>query len=301
MLPKTFFKVVLKFKNGATPKCKLTIVSIGISITAIMPVDRKSLPSGVDVSLTPLEESGDTIRYPISEVPAYIGSGTYADVLVRGEGVAENHARLSWIDNSLYVENLGQGPTLINDREVKRSRLQNGDIMEVGDTKLLVQLSVPSGIAGKAGQVKDDHAESADASPQIWAAGFTSSFREWFNMEMVRQHGGETQSFRTGEEVLISMSRALSEKQMPDVLVLDLKLPIINGINVAIATRAYELGFNKSDHLPLVFLFQPPASSSFDKVLKFCQPVTLIEPHGPESVKQEVDKLAQNLKNKKTA
>ncbi len=266
-----------------------------------MPVDRKSLPPGVDVSLTPLEDSGDTVRYPISEVPAYIGSGAYADVLVRDKGVAENHARLTWTDNSLYVENLGQGPTLINDREVKRTRLQNGDIMEVGDARLLVQLSIPPGVAAKAKAAEDDYDESADAAPEIWAAGFTSSFREWFNMEMVRQHGVETRSFRTGEEVLISMSRALSENQMPELLVLDLKLPIINGINVAIAARAYELGFNKNDLLPIVFMFQPPASSSFDKVLKFCQPVTLIEPDGPESVKQEVAKLARNLKNKKTA
>ncbi|MFO8058162.1 MAG: FHA domain-containing protein, partial [bacterium] len=81
-----------------------------------MPVDKKSLPSGVNVSLTPLEETGDTLRYPVSEVPAYIGSGGHADVMVPGEGVAEAHARLTWTDDSLYLEDLGQGTTRINDR-----------------------------------------------------------------------------------------------------------------------------------------------------------------------------------------
>ncbi len=257
------------------------------------------MPTGVSISFTPLSESADTVRYPVDTVPAYIGSGAYADVLLRGEGVAETHVRLTWNDDSLYIEDMGQGLTRINDREVKRSRLQNGDILEVGDTKLLLQLTVASGTSSKVSSSPGSNVKTSAATPVVWAGGFSSSFRDWFEGEVGRQHGIETRSFRTGEETLLSMSRALSEDSVPDLLILDLKLPIINGINVAIATRAYELGFNQSQHLPLVFLFKPPASSSFEKVVKFCQPVTPIEPHGDESRKDEVKKLLEDLKERR--
>ncbi len=47
---------------------------------------------------------------------------------------------------------------------------------------------------------------------------------------------------------------------------------------MAIAARAYELGYRVEHPLPIVFLFKPPDSSSFEKVVSFCRPVKVISP-----------------------
>jgi len=242
-----------------------------------MPVEKHPLPKGANISLTAIGGSGKDTRYTVNALPSYIGSGPDADILVVGPGVSESHARIVASGEGVFIEDLGTGGgTFVNERTVKRSRLENGDIIELGSVKLLLQLSMSAGWQAPAG-VKRRESE-AKGSGGLMAGGFSHEFRDWFISLLAPSLGVEGRAFRTGEEVLVGFSEALSEGRPPSLLFLDLKLPVINGVNVAIAARAFELGYSREDRVPIVFFFDPPDQTGFQKVVRFCQPLKVISP-----------------------
>jgi CheY-like chemotaxis protein len=273
----------------------LTIAGGEISI-GFMPSDKHLLPPGVNITFTGLEGPGQGLRYTIKVLPAYIGSGEYMDLILAAGGVAESHARLTLAEGGLFLEDLGTGElTQVNDLAVKRVRLQTGDIIELGEAKLLAQVSVPQGAALR---------EPAPARPprkphaaQIWAAGFSGPVRDWFGGELGRAAEVDARAFRNGEELLMALSESLGKNRVPDLIILDLRLPVINGINSAVAVRAYELGFNRHERIPMVFLFDPPESSNFDKVLSFCQPAQAVSPRGDDEqcIRDRLTELTRDL------
>jgi len=128
---------------------------------------------------------------------------------------------------------------------------------------------------------------------KVWAVGFPDTLVKWLEENLGDEQGGGVEAFNNGEQVLVSLSQALLGNQPPDLLILNLRLSIINGINVAIAARAFELGYNRRDRIPIIFLFDPPESSSFDKVIKFCQPLRVVSPsEGEDSIRLAVRELA---------
>ena len=253
-----------------------------------MPQGKAPRPSGVRVSLTVLQGLPEQVRYQVDTFPAVLGSWPDSEVHLPSPEVSEAQARLSWVGGNLYLEDLAQsGTTRVNDQAIGRVRLGNGDIIELGPVKLLLQLSSPSGRA--AVEAEDSGLKSA------WLAGFTDEVRRWFREDLAAELGLRLESFRTGEEVLIALSRALESRQPPALIILDLRLPMINGINIAIAARAFELGYRRQKLIPLAFIFDPPEAGSFEKVVKFCQPLSAFRPGGTE---MELMELVRNLTTK---
>jgi len=241
-----------------------------------MTEDGKIKPKGVSISLTALaDDDGEGVRYHVKELPAIIGRSDKCEVVIDGVGVAENHAQLTWSDNSLFLEDMGTGGvTMVNTSMVKNAKLRNGDLLEVGDGKLLVQI----GTAEEEEEEPETSTEtSAKKNGRVWVAGFGSELRDWFNSEIKKEYTG-SHAYRTGEDILVDMSKSISKGRQPSAIVLDLRIPIINGINVAISLRAYEQGYKVEERIPIVFLFDPPSKSSFEKVMKFCSPVKILSP-----------------------
>lgn len=236
----------------------------------------------MSLSLISLDGLQQGERLPISALPASLGRAGDNDVVVVAEGVAPAHARLTLSGNGLYLEDLTGGTVRINGSSNLGVRLQSGDILELGQTRLLVQLTLPKTDDITPGQRAG--AQPAAAPSGVWVAGFSESLREWAKDELAAKIMSPAETFRTGEEVLIQLSRSLSQAQAPALIILDLRLPIVNGINVGIAVRAFELGFRRVDRIPLVFIFEPPDSSSFDKIVKFCQPLKVYPLRGTDEV-----------------
>ncbi len=247
--------------------------------------EKQPLPEGMSISLVGLEGEDKGATYRVESHPAYIGSDQAAEVVFAGHRVADFHARLVVSSGDVFLEDLGSGPTArVNDREVKRLRLKEGDIIELGGARLLLQLST---LPGKPRSARPDRAAEGHDAPSIWAAGFSEGFREWFEGELAEELSVSGRCFTSGEDLLISLSRALSRGEPPSVLFLDLRLPLINGVNSAIAARAFELGYNLEQRTPIVFLFPPPESTGFSKVVRFCQPLRVVEPGDSEESERE--------------
>ena len=241
----------------------------------------QSLPPGASFSLTVMQGLPGGSRFAVTRFPALIGSRPDAEVPLPLPEVAPSQARLLWVGDSLYLTDLARaGTTRVNDQVTDRVRLHNGDIIKIGPVKLLVQLS----LAGPVERLAEE-----PRTKTAWAIGFSEDFRQWWREELSAELALRLEAYRTGEEALVALSSALGVRQPPALIILDLRLPIINGINLAIAARAFELGFRSPRLIPMVFLFDPPdATSSFDKVVKFCQPLRVFSPQGSDHEVREI-------------
>ena len=72
--------------------------------------------------------------------PVAIGSSRNSDLHLRDARVSWNHARITLEGSDVFVEDLGSANgTLLNGTAVQRSKLQGGDTLDVGGTRLELQ------------------------------------------------------------------------------------------------------------------------------------------------------------------
>ena len=76
---------------------------------------------------------------------------------------------------------------------------------------------------------------------------------------------------RDGSEFLAAFTESLAKRQPPGFLVLDVQMPIINGVHAALAARAIEKGFGRPP-IPIVFFSVTKCDESFRRVLQHCAP-----------------------------
>jgi len=77
-----------------------------------------------------------------------------------------------------------------------------------------------------------------------------------------------------GEEMIIQTINALQRGEDGEVslVVLDVPMPFLNGINAAIGLRAVERTYPGHRLVPLLFLTRKPCDETFKKVIKFLSP-----------------------------
>src|SRR5262245_18666562 len=77
-------------------------------------------------------------RYPLFKNITRLGTDEECDVRVTGEDVSKDHAQILREGDDFVLISLGRGrPLLVNGKKEKRARLREGDIIEIGDTRLL--------------------------------------------------------------------------------------------------------------------------------------------------------------------
>ncbi len=78
----------------------------------------------------------------------------------------------------------------------------------------------------------------------------------------------------SGEEIIIKLIPDLSSDtgNQINLLVLDVPMPYLNGINAAIGIRAIEKTYPKHGLVPILFLTHKPVDDTFKKVIKYLAP-----------------------------
>jgi pSer/pThr/pTyr-binding forkhead associated (FHA) protein len=90
---------------------------------------------------------GQRITVPGS--PVTLGRGEDCTLVLDDEEVAAHHAVVEHTSGGMYIRDLGtMSHILVNNREVSESRLKHGDVVELGRTQFLVQVSVQAEVNG---------------------------------------------------------------------------------------------------------------------------------------------------------
>jgi CheY-like chemotaxis protein len=75
--------------------------------------------------------------------------------------------------------------------------------------------------------------------------------------------------------------------------ILDINMPILNGINAAVIFRAIEKGFGKNRATPILFFTAYKCDDTLKKVLKYCQPAKYINKGTGSSPEELAERLYQ--------
>lgn len=106
----------------------------------------------------------------VAPEPMKIGKDTACDIRLSDPEVALIHAEIIHQPSGLEIRDLGSmNRILVNHREVRESRLKHGDVIEIGQTRLLVQAHVQAEVQGEI--PVDDDEEKSQRRKQWMLAG----------------------------------------------------------------------------------------------------------------------------------
>lgn len=98
-----------------------------------------------------------------------------------------------------------------------------------------------------------------------------------------------------GSEFLTRLVEQLEQKRAINLVILDVNMPIINGVNAAIAMRAIEKGYDSKKPIPILFFTAKQCDETFKKVLSYTKPAKYINKGIGSSPDEFADRLYQVL------
>ena len=98
---------------------------------------------------------------------------------------------------------------------------------------------------------------------------------------------------KNGEEFISRVVERLKNNLPVSLVILDVNMPVLNGINAAVIFRAIERGFGKKRPTPILFFTSYRCDDTFKKVLKYCAPAKYINKGTGSSPEEFVQRLYQ--------
>jgi len=148
-------------------------------------------------------------------------------------------------------------------------------------------------------QKKEESIGKARAGTQIVSAGYTSAHADIISEAFIRNgYAEDIINFANGNAFLTEITRLLREKVPPKLVLIEVAMPIMNGINAALCMRSIEKGIGK-DKIPILYFTQKELDDPFVRAIKFLNPAKYV-PAPPkvdnDIYQQRVDQLIELLK-----
>jgi len=96
-----------------------------------------------------------------------------------------------------------------------------------------------------------------------------------------------------GSEFLTRIAEHFQQKRPVNLVILDVNMPIVNGVNAAIAMRAIEKGYEAKKQIPILFFTAKQCDETFKKVLSYTKPAKYINKGTGSSPDEFADRLYQ--------
>jgi CheY-like chemotaxis protein len=272
--------------------------------------------AGIKVIMTVTRGPQEGLSVEVSRDAAYIGREKEMDIVLRDPAVSGRHARILITKMGVEIEDLGsRNGTFVNSVPVQSSILRNADKIVVGQTEIQVrmqetgeakQVSPPSPKPAQERKIEETVSEKALQVPclsRVLVAGFRDNLRRML-LEQMRENNlvHELLEASNGGDALEIFVGALKDGDLPELVIASLKMPILNGINMAISFRAYEHGFQRRFKIPIIFLCPATeADESFKKAISFLAPASHV-PAGyePSEFGQRLKELFAQIRERAT-
>lgn len=98
---------------------------------------------------------------------------------------------------------------------------------------------------------------------------------------------------KNGEEFVTTVVDRVKNNNAISLAILDVNMPILNGINAAVIFRAIEKGYSKKRPTPILFFTSYKCDDTFKKVLKYCKPAKYINKGTGSSPEEFAERLYQ--------
>ena len=113
----------------------------------------------------------------------------------------------------------------------------------------------------------------------VMVVGYLDAVRNLIVEQMTQKNlAREVLPCVNGEEMIIKAIDSMQKTENNDIglIVLDVPMPFLNGINAAIGLRAVERTYPLHKPIPLLFLTRKPCDDTFKKVIKFLSPAKYV-------------------------
>ena len=121
-----------------------------------------------------------------------------------------------------------------------------------------------------------DESISVPTMDNVMVVGYSPGVRQLLVDKMTERHvAREIVSLQNGEELIVNIIDRLNGSQngaSVDLIVIDVPMPFLNGINAAIGLRAMERTYPEHDLIPILFLTNKPCDDTFKKVIRYLAP-----------------------------
>ena len=98
---------------------------------------------------------------------------------------------------------------------------------------------------------------------------------------------------KNGEDFITTVVDRIKNDKPISLVILDVNMPILNGINAAVIFRAIEKGYGKKRPTPILFFTSYKCDDTFKKVLKYCKPAKYINKGTGASPEEFAERLYQ--------
>jgi CheY-like chemotaxis protein len=96
---------------------------------------------------------------------------------------------------------------------------------------------------------------------------------------------------KNGEEFVGTVVERVKQDLPISLAILDVNMPILNGINAAVILRAIERGYERKRATPILFFTSYKCDDTFKKVLKYCAPAKYINKGTGSSPEEFAERL----------
>jgi DNA-binding NarL/FixJ family response regulator len=144
--------------------------------------------------------------------------------------------------------------------------------------------------------VEDDHAPMSVG--KVYVVEDTALIREMIKDIIISKDlAQEVKTCVNGAEFLAYFTRDLIKKSPPGIIMLDVVMPTLNGINTAIALRSVEKAFGMR-LTPILFFTVKEVDDTFKKILKYASPAMYINKGrdaSPEKMQKRIEAVINKL------
>lgn len=98
---------------------------------------------------------------------------------------------------------------------------------------------------------------------------------------------------KNGEDFITTTMNRIKNGEPISLVILDVNMPILNGINAAVIMRSIESAFGKKRLTPILFFTSYKCDDTFKKVLKYTKPAKYINKGAGASPEQFAERLYQ--------
>ncbi|GEM_PF-514855 len=123
--------------------------------------------------------------------------------------------------------------------------------------------------------VFSDESISIPVFPSIYLVGYSERVGALIEEQILeRNFARDVHSLSNGEDLIVRLIQNLNSLNHDDIglVILEVTMPYLNGINAAIAMRAIERTYPAHNLIPILFLTHKGVDETFKKVIKFLSP-----------------------------
>lgn len=247
------------------------------------------LPSTLRIFLSftvgPLK--GNKVR--LTKTVVTVGRKPPADILIPDPTVSSAHALFEIFNEEVTLkDNNSTNGTLVNGQKIKSTKVNNMDEIGFGDSRAL--LTIVQDTYGL--YAEDEDEEETDSKPawhlsevpriqpyehcliagyNAWQMGALRTLVE--EKKLAKQHS----AILNGAEFLEIAGKTFREQKPIDLIITEIKMSILNGIQSCVAFRSFERGFGLKTVAPVVLFTEVPIDQNIQKTVEYLKPCKYLQ------------------------